>query len=105
MDRLMRGKGRNCSHYAGFPRKRENNLARIRAVRVVKDCILIGYIVFSVLYTPAGLNLFEKSCPRLWTLGDGHKDHRRLEQDRKIRKSHECKVDFSRVHRYDRPPR
>ena len=54
-------------------------MARSRAVRLVKDDILFGYKVFSVLYTPAGL-IFSKSRVRGYgRLGSGFRDHRELE--------------------------
>src|SRR3954469_4199721 len=49
------GKGRGQPLSAGLPRKRAYSLA-----------LRIGWYVWVKLYTPAGLNLFEKPCPRLW---------------------------------------
>jgi hypothetical protein len=37
-----------------------------------------GRHVWIKLYTPAGLNLFEKPCPRLWTTWRQMLDHREL---------------------------
>jgi hypothetical protein len=37
-----------------------------------------GRHVWVKLYTPAGLNLFEKPCPRLWTTWRQMLDHREL---------------------------
>ena len=54
--RRKQGQGRGQPLSTGLPRKRANYLA-----------LRIGWYVWVKLYTPAGLNLFEKPCPRLWT--------------------------------------
>src|SRR3954463_5828073 len=54
--RRKQGKGHGQPLSAGLPRKRAYSLA-----------LRIGWYVWVKLYTPAGLNLFEKPCPRLWT--------------------------------------
>ena len=54
--RRQQGKGRGQPLSASFPRKRANVLA-----------LRIGWHVWVKLCTPAGLNLFEKPCPRLRT--------------------------------------
>jgi hypothetical protein len=42
-----------------------------------------GRHVWAKLCTPAGLNLFEKPCPRLWTTWRHMLDHRQLEPNLK----------------------
>ena len=67
----MRGKGCSRSHSAGFPRKRANVQActgnepdgtRGEGARAPRDSGDFHFV------HPCRVNLFEKPCPRLWTI-------------------------------------